>query len=132
MKSKTNITKQLDTLWSHLIREIYQGKCSLCGKDGTQAHHFFPKGGHSACRWDVHNGLWLCFGCHIRRIHQGGDTEPARDALIRRIGLQKFVALKERSSSVCRRRKHEYEDTRAQLQSMMDSEMIEALRNEGK
>jgi hypothetical protein len=129
---KSNIVKKLDSLWSHIIREIYQGKCALCGRDGQCAHHFFGKGSHSATRWDVHNGLWLCFGCHIRKIHQDGNTEPARDALIRRIGLSKFVALKERAMTVCRRRKHEYDDTRRDLESMMDPEIIEALRNEGK
>lgn len=125
------MTLQLDSLWSSIIREIYHGKCALCGREGTAAHHFFGKGSHSSVRWDVHNGLWLCFGCHIRKVHQDGNTEPARDALIRRIGLQKFMALKEKAVTVCRRRKHEYEETKAELLVMKDPEYIEALRNEG-
>lgn len=119
-------------MWSRIAREVYEGRCAICGKPGQAAHHFFPKGAHSAVRFDVHNFLWLCYGCHIGKIHRQGNTEPARDALIRRIGLSKFVALKERAMTVCRRRKHEYDDTRRDLESMMDPEIIAALRNEGK
>lgn len=122
--------KQLDSLWSKIIKEIYQGRCALCGRDGTAAHHFFGKGSHSAVRWDLHNGLWLCFGCHIRKIHQDGNTEPARDALISRIGLSKFTTLKQTAKQIVRRRKQDYIEIKSHLASV-DGEYIEALRNEG-
>jgi hypothetical protein len=130
MKAQASIIKTLDAMWASIIKEIYRGKCAICGREGSQAHHFFPKGGHSAVRWHVHNGVYCCFGCHIRQIHQAGNTEPARDALISRIGLQKFAALKELAYQVCKRRKADYEAIRRELILYSDPDMIEALRNE--
>ena len=128
---KQNIIKQLDSMWSHIIREVYDGKCALCGKPGQASHHFFGKGAHSAVRWDLHNGVYCCFGCHIGKIHRQGDTEPARDALIQRIGVAKFQVLKEKAHTVCKMRKYDYLAVREYLKAMSDPEMIEALRHEG-
>ena len=44
----------------------------------------------------------ICFTCHIRKVHQQGCTEPARDALIHKIGQEKFAALKQDASPPAR------------------------------
>lgn len=62
----------------------------MCDKEGTAAHHFFGWKACSALRFTLYNLIWLCYGCHIGKIHQQGLTEPARDALIARIGQERF------------------------------------------
>lgn len=37
--------------------------------------------------------MWLCFYCHIIRIHRQGLVELARKALTRKIGLKRFDEL---------------------------------------
>jgi 5-methylcytosine-specific restriction endonuclease McrA len=56
-----------DRLFSLIIRHRDSGKCQKCGAIGTQVHHFFGRG--YSVRWDLDNGVLLCFACHIRGAH---------------------------------------------------------------
>jgi 5-methylcytosine-specific restriction endonuclease McrA len=85
---------ELDDLASQLCRLQWHYKCAMCGGPGTQTHHFFGKKAHGGARWDHRNLIWLCFACHIYKVHSKGDTEPARDAIINRIGQRSFDLLK--------------------------------------
>jgi hypothetical protein len=89
--------KALLVLWSAAVCIEWRGFCAVCGKAGNQAHHFFGKKAHPSVMFDIKNGLWCCFYCHIIRIHRSGDTEPARDALISHIGPLEFARLKDRA-----------------------------------
>lgn len=62
----------------------------MCGREGTAAHHFFGWKACSSLRYSVNNLIWLCYGCHIGKVHQQGLTEPARKKLIAKIGLANF------------------------------------------
>lgn len=60
--------KLLDDLWRDAIRSI--GYCEKCGKtSGMQAHHIFAKGHHRILRWNLLNGICLCYRCHIHWAH---------------------------------------------------------------
>ena len=81
-------------IWSEAIRLIWDNKCGICGNGGNQAHHFFGKKAYPHVMFDPDNGMWACFGCHIIKIHRMANTEKARDAIIKRIGQDKFEELK--------------------------------------
>jgi len=52
----------MDKLWSEIIRS--GGRCEICGKTtNLQAHHVIGRRNLSL-RWDLHNGVCLCPGCH--------------------------------------------------------------------
>jgi 5-methylcytosine-specific restriction endonuclease McrA len=116
---KTNrkkLVEKLDKICSLLTKEGAHGLCEICGGAGSQTHHYFSKKVHGAVRWDLDNLLWLCFSCHIRKVHQQADSEDAREAIINRIGLDLFLSLKERAHEI---RKFKEKDL---------EELIEALK----
>lgn len=93
-QSRKAVIKKLDVQFSQAIALIYKGKCALCGGRGNQTHHYFSRR-HYATRWLLNNGVYLCFTCHIRKVHQQADIEPLREHLIKRIGEESFAQLKE-------------------------------------
>lgn len=62
--------KTLDKLWSEGVRSL--GRCEKCGTTTrlTAAHIVSRR--HRATRWDLRNGVCLCYRCHIHWAH----TEP--------------------------------------------------------
>ena len=71
------LKKQLDKLWSERVR-TRDGKCVLCGKTGKglQAHHYIKSRARSLkYRWDIRNGITLCYGCHIYAVHMTASFE---------------------------------------------------------
>ena len=82
---KQKLIDKLDDLWSTRVRER-DNKCILCGKHigevkSLQAHHWILTRKQSAkYRWDLRNGVSLCYGCHIHQVH----TNPSAE-LIRRL-----------------------------------------------
>ena len=87
-------------IWSEAVRLTWDNRCGICGNGGNQAHHFFGKKAYPHTMFDVHNGLWSCFGCHIIKIHRMANTEKARDAIINKIGEQAFNDLKMRAYKI--------------------------------
>ena len=81
-------------IWSEAIRLIWDNKCGICGNGGNQAHHYFGKKAYPHVMFDIRNGMWACFGCHIIKTHRMGNAEMARDAIIKRIGVKEFEELK--------------------------------------
>ena len=68
------------SLWREAVWLIWDGKCALCGRptNNLNSHHFFPKGAHSALEFEPYCGVLLCYGCHIGKVHRGGDVERLR------------------------------------------------------
>lgn len=98
---KKKLTRQLDSQWSAIIHSIYGDKCAICGRYGNcSAHHFFGRKAYPSLKWDIDNGILLCFVCHIIGVHRKGNTEPAREALINRIGQDRFDILKVKGNQV--------------------------------
>lgn len=91
------LTKECKSLCSQICKIQWNGRCAMCGKEGNAAHHFFGWGACSNVRFDTDNLILLEYGCHIGRVHQQGLTEPAREAIIRRIGQERFDILREKA-----------------------------------
>ena len=96
-KKIKKLTKECKALCSQICREIWGGKCAVCGKEGTAAHHFFGWKACSAVRFDLDNLVYLCYYDHIGKVHQQGLTEPVREKIIERIGQDRFDVLRERA-----------------------------------
>ncbi len=105
-KAKTNrellkkVMNQAKSVCSKACKEDWNGTCAMCGKQGTAAHHFFGWKICSNVRFNLDNLVWLCYSCHIHKVHQQGLTEPIRDAIVKRIGTAKFKKLKDKSHLV--------------------------------
>lgn len=71
---------KLDALWSKRVRER-DNRCILCGGHinnikELQAHHWIlTKNQSSKYRWDIRNGVSLCYGCHIHQVHAHPSVE---------------------------------------------------------
>lgn len=87
------LSKDLKNLCSRVCRLLWKGRCATCGKEGSAAHHFFGWKACTALRFTLENLVWLCFYCHIGKVHQQGLTEPVRIELIKRIGQARFDEL---------------------------------------
>jgi len=71
-KMPKNITKKtelrnLDETWKAKVKKRDNSECQIChmkvvGKN-CHAHHILPKG-IKGCRWDVENGITLCYQHH--------------------------------------------------------------------
>ena len=74
------LIKKLDALWSLRVRER-DNKCILCGGyvndiKHLQAHHWIvTRNQSSKYRWDLRNGVSLCYGCHIHQVHSNPSVE---------------------------------------------------------
>lgn len=73
-KKPTNLKKLIkkaDSLWSKCVR-TRDGQCILCGsKSSLQAHHFIVTRNQSnKYKYDLRNGVTLCYGCHIHGVHK--------------------------------------------------------------
>ena len=63
-KQKKYWIKKNDKLWSEIIH--MKGKCEICGKIQTlNAHHLFVKREVKATRWNLKNGVLLCYYHHM-------------------------------------------------------------------
>ena len=60
-------------VWTQLIKKRANGKCELCGKEGTDAHHwYFTRAQHCLADIQPANGVFLC-----RRCHNNAHNAPA-------------------------------------------------------
>lgn len=75
MKKKTTNLKKLikkaDSLWSKCVR-TRDGQCVLCGsKSSLQSHHWIlTRNQSNKYKFDLRNGVTLCYGCHIHGVHK--------------------------------------------------------------
>jgi len=95
---KKRLEKQLDDLWSQIVKKTWGNKCGWPGCEYTTsiaAHHYFHKAQGNIARWELDNGIALDFYHHIQVVHRQGNTEPIRDAIIQRIGQKNFDDLKQ-------------------------------------
>jgi len=98
------LEKLLDIKWSESVR-AKSAYCEKCGSFGpASAHHAFGRR-HRATRWDLMNGVKLCFPCHIHWAHR----DPAGFAVWfeKRVGQDQYNRLAEAHNMIV---KHEEED----------------------
>ena len=70
---KQKLISKIDRAWSLAVRSR-DNKCMLCGKTmdikNLQAHHWIVSRARSLkYRYNIKNGVSLCYGCHICQIH---------------------------------------------------------------
>lgn len=96
---KSDIAKELDKYWSIVVKQRDGHECQVegCTKNNVNAHHIFSRKNHST-RWDVSNGISLCFYHHMRWAHV--EYEQFRDFVINWMGKKPFEALKERAGRI--------------------------------
>lgn len=75
VRTVTSVKKSCDTLWSRIINSF--GRCEYCGKTPTQAHHVYGRANHRL-RFDLRNGIALCYYCHHIWAEQNaaGEKRP--------------------------------------------------------
>jgi len=119
--TRRSVEKALDKLWSQIVLKSWGYKCAMCGGLANQPHHYFHKAQGLRARWTVENGVALCFPCHIRKVHQKGDVEPCRDAIIQKIGEVKFNSLKFRSKTIWKPTADELRALKAQFEQLLSN-----------
>lgn len=91
---REKLEKKLDTLWRQCI-QARDHTCRVCNHSGRlEAHHIMGRI-HKATRWDLENGLFLCWNHHAKYGH--ADPENLRDNVIDCIGIERYMGLKEKS-----------------------------------
>lgn len=65
-----SLRNKCDKLWSEAVR-TRDGECVLCGRqDALAAHHWIrSRAQGNKHRWNIKNGITLCFACHIYKVH---------------------------------------------------------------
>lgn len=71
--SKASLEKQCHELWREIVFLRAKGICEYygCHRKATQPHHIFTKGHSRHLRYDVENGMALCYP------HHKGSNEAA-------------------------------------------------------
>jgi len=92
---RSRLIARADELFSKLVR-ARDGHCQWPGCTSTTiyTHHIFSRR-YLQTRWDMENGISLCIYHHSLQAH--GDPENFRDFVIKRMGQQRFMALKARA-----------------------------------
>jgi 5-methylcytosine-specific restriction endonuclease McrA len=85
--NKARLRNQADKLWTEKCFEIWGKQCEVCGKKASHCHHYYPKGLYSHLRYEIANGVPLCFHCHFSKTHKG---DPAIHEIIKRKRGQKW------------------------------------------
>jgi len=62
-----------DSLCSKLINFEFQGRCIVCGRPGTDCHHWAFSRSIRKYRWRLENLVWMCRGDHDRVKVDGGE-----------------------------------------------------------
>lgn len=113
------VKKQLDKLWSELVRYRDGHHCRVngCLHDSCHAHHIFSRR-HTSTRFDVSNGISLCFAHHKYWAHV--DYEEFREWVIREIGKKEYERLYELSKIDVHWKLNDLMTIRDQLKRMVD------------
>jgi hypothetical protein len=99
-KRMSQLKKRADEYWSRCIRTRDSGKCRIGGCsylcNVPHPHHVFGRK-NLATRWDMENGLLLCF-LHHRKAHD--DPESIRDKIVEAMGEERFSRMREKSRTI--------------------------------
>ena len=57
------LEKECKSLCSRITQYLWDDTCAMCGKAGSNAHHFFGWKACSAVRFVLDNLVWLCYAC---------------------------------------------------------------------
>ena len=94
LKERRKQIKKLDKLWSLKIRS--KGACEICSKgEGLAAHHIHPRTKYNT-RFDLENGICLCYRHHIHFAHK--DVIEFSEFIKERLGQKKYDDLRIRAN----------------------------------
>ena len=123
-KTLQRLEFDLDLLWGKLAKKNWGGKCAWPGCPNTErlaSHHFIHKSAGRRARWEEANSCLLCFGCHIYKVHQRGNTEPIREEIIKRIGLGKFERMVAESRDIWKPTLEELQELKQRLSAKLEA-----------
>jgi hypothetical protein len=93
---RAKLVKLLDIEWARIIKR--DGKCAKCGETkNLHAAHIFSRVAKSV-RWDLDNGIPLCFYHHLRWGHQ--NPMLFSKFATKYLGEEKMLALEQRQAQV--------------------------------
>ena len=99
IKSPKWFKRECKALWRQIIYCIFNHTCVVKDKEcsGTiNAHHIFSGKAHPATRYDINNGVCLCY-FHHRRVHDGRPDVTVHVA--KHMDSDKFQALRTKALS---------------------------------
>lgn len=70
-KRKT-VANKLDKIWSLIVRA--EGECELCQRQGKLDAHHIEGRSPQVLRWNLANGIALCFRCHRLGVHSPASS----------------------------------------------------------
>lgn len=91
--SKRTLEKDCLELWSLCVR-ARDGVCRMCGSDKSLTAHHIRSVSNAATRYDIDNGMALCWKCHSLQKFQ---PERFWDKVIDLISLDRYLQLKDKS-----------------------------------
>ena len=86
---RSYLVKALDAIVSRKVRDRDGNRCRKCGRERVYHHHIFTKT-RLTTRWDLANGVSLCFFCH-RWAHAA--AEEFRQWIISFMGEKDYNSL---------------------------------------
>jgi hypothetical protein len=125
---RKRMESDLDKLWAQIVKAQWKNRCGWPGCQYTQniaAHHYWHKAHGLKARWNLDNSIALDFFHHIQVVHRRGDTEPIRDAIIQRIGNDRFEQLKIDVQGIWKPTLDELESLRDDFQAILDESIVE-------
>jgi predicted restriction endonuclease len=93
---KKSQIRQLDKLWSQRIKELAKYKCEFCLEEGIWLNscHIIGRTNRTL-RWDLRNGVCLCFLHHKAYDEHGKDHERIINLAIGRKRYNNLFKVKE-------------------------------------
>lgn len=123
-KRISKLKKECDSLWSKAVRLRDKGKCVLCGSDShCQAHHWYhTRAQGNSTRWNINNGITLCYTCHLYKVHSGAAyyMNQAKDAAIRIIGQEALKEL-DKPETMTKYTEQDFIEIRNNLKKVIDN-----------
>ena len=98
MKTKKQLLRaEADKYWHQAVFNKYGQVCEVCGRLAVHSHHFYPKGLYSSLRYEISNGVPLCFHCHFSRHHKGDPK--INQTIIAKRGKSWYAKLKHQAQN---------------------------------
>lgn len=93
------LRKECDKLWSECVK-LRDGACVLCSKrEGLNAHHWIhSRAQGNLHRWDVKNGIAVCFACHLYKIHNYASADIMEQ--LKRVAFQRGIVTPEEYEAI--------------------------------
>ena len=106
------------TLWSAVVRTRDKYVCQACGTPTkrAEAHHIFTRQ-HMSTRFDVDNGITLCWPCHKYRAVSGDFAYWEQHTWL---GLKKWEALHDKTMKTIKTTDAWYAEQEAQLRAKLE------------